>query len=299
MLGLPALLAIVAFAYRAYNLLHYGKPHGLGRTWTIYIASQILTLASVAVLIARAVALSQQSVGYAPASMLGNCLLLIAWFLVLPLNHLEGVYEIRSSSYIFAYSAVSSIAGAISLRTLHDLQQTEETQYKFFVAFLVLNLIGFVVEAWPRGKTTVQKKSGASAYDKANLFSRLSYHFLQRVVSLGYQRPLTFEDVDGLMPAHIRTEATFPHLSNKWEHHLQKRLAKGERPSLMRVILGSYGHQWAGIMVLRICTSIMTYVSPQVGLPSTVFFFFWLLEQCLFSKYRLLILIPLSLSYSF
>jgi len=276
LLGLPAILAIVAFAYRAYNLIHFGKRHGLGRSWSIYIPSQILTLATCAVLIARAITLSNQSGGYAPASMFGNCLLLVAWFLVLPLNHLEGLYEIRSSSYIFSHSAISAIAAAISVRTMHDLQQTHSDQYKFFVAYLSLNLVGFVVEAWPRGKTTVQKKSGASAYDKANLFSRLSYHFLQRVVSLGYQRPLTFEDVDGLMPAYIRTEATYPHLSNKWEQHLEKCKAKGKKPSLMKIILGSYGHQWAGIMVLRILTSIMTYVSPQVC--RRIFFLFFLIS---------------------
>lgn len=270
MLGLPAILAILAFAYRAYNLVHFGKRHGLGRTWAIYIPSQILTLATCAVLVARAVTLSNQTGGYAP-SMFGNCLLLVAWFMVLPLNHLESLYEIRSSSYIFSHSTISAIAAAISVRTMHDLQQTQSDQYKFFVAYLSLNLAGFVVEAWPRGKTVVQKKSGASAYDKANLFSRLSYHFLQRVVSLGYQRPLTFEDVDGLMPANIRTEVTYPHMSNKWEQHLEECKAKGRKPSLMRIILGSYGQQWAGIMVLRILTSVMTYVSPQVSWKALFF----------------------------
>ncbi|KAG0044536.1 hypothetical protein BGZ83_010245, partial [Gryganskiella cystojenkinii] len=260
----PALLAILAFAYRAYNLLRFGKLHGYGRTWIIYITSQIVTLTMVSVLIARAVTLSNQSGGYSSASMLGNSLLLIAWLFSIPLNHLEGIYEIRSSSYIFAFSAVSWIAAAISVRTMRSLGQTDQDQFTLFVVFMVLNLVGFLVEAWPRGRTAVQKSSQASAYDKANLFSRLSYHFLQRVVSLGYKKPLTFEDVDGLMPAHIRTEVTYPHLSGNWSRHLEKRRTKDRKPSLLRVILGSYGQRWVGIMTIRVATSVMTYVSPQL-----------------------------------
>ncbi|KAF9207542.1 Multidrug resistance-associated protein 1 [Haplosporangium sp. Z 27] len=56
-------------------------------------------------------------------------------------------------------------------------------------------LVGFIVEAWPRSHTKVQKSSMEPAYGKANLFSQITYHFYQPIVSLSVKRPLTMEDI--------------------------------------------------------------------------------------------------------
>ncbi|KAF9107853.1 hypothetical protein BGX29_004457 [Mortierella sp. GBA35] len=264
LLGLPAALAIAAFIYRAHILLTLRKPHGLGKTWLIYGLSQLFALASSIALIARAVILSQHSEGYAPSSMLGTSLLIIAWFLVPALNYYEVQYEVKSSHFILAFSTISAIAAAITTRTLYLLGQNQEDQFKCFVAFLAFNLAHFIVEAWPRGRTTAQQKSGASRFEKANLFSLLTFHYLQHVVSLGYKRPLNFEDIDGLMPKTIRTEYTHAALSASWETHAKKRLAKGHKPSLIKVIFVSNGLRWAGVMALSIASAMMTYVAPQL-----------------------------------
>ncbi|KAF8949213.1 hypothetical protein BGZ47_008992 [Haplosporangium gracile] len=264
LLGLPAAIAIVALLYRARTLLIHQMPHGLGKTWSIYGPSQLFSIAACIALIVRAIVLSRQSEGYAPSSMLGNSLLIVAWFLVPALNFLEVQYEVRASHYIFAYSAVSLVAGAITIRTLDLLEQKQEDQFKCFIAFLTFNIAHFVLEAWPRGRTTVQQKSQASRFEKANLFSLLTFHFLQHVVSLGYKRPLNFEDVDGLMPKTIRTEFTHAALSTRWEAHVKEQLARGQRPSLIKVVFLSHGARWARVMVLTIASACMTYVAPQL-----------------------------------
>ncbi|KAF9146111.1 hypothetical protein BG015_011695 [Linnemannia schmuckeri] len=196
--------------------------------------------------------------------MLGNSLLIVAWFSIPALNFLEVQYEVRASHYIFAYSAVSLVAGALTTRTLDLLGQNQEDQFKCFIAFLAFNIAHFIIEAWPRGRTTVQQSSQASRFEKANLFSLLTFHFLQHVVSLGYKRPLNFEDVDGLMPKSIRTEFTHAALSTHWEAHVKKRLARGQRPSLIKVVFLSHGARWARVMVLAIASACMTYVAPQL-----------------------------------
>ncbi|KAH7052510.1 hypothetical protein BKA57DRAFT_533718 [Linnemannia elongata] len=264
LLGLPAAIAIVAFLYRARTLLTHQTPHGLGKTWILYGSSQLFSLAACIALIVRAIVLSQQSEGYAPSSMLGTSLLIVAWLLVPVLNFLEVQYEVRASHFIFAYSALSMVAGVITTRTLDLLGQNQEDQFKCFIAFLAFNIAHFATEAWPRGRTTAQQKSQASRFEKANLFSLLTFHFLQHVVSLGYKRPLNFEDVDGLMPKTIRTEYTHAALSAHWEAHVKKRLARGQRPSLIKVVFLSHGARWARVMVLSIASACMTYVAPQL-----------------------------------
>ncbi|KAF8937350.1 hypothetical protein BGZ58_002845 [Dissophora ornata] len=190
--------------------------------------------------------------------------MIVAWFSAVVLNHFEANYEIRASPYIFCYSFVSLVASAITVRTLHDTVQTDQIHFKIFVAFLTVNCAHFIVESWPRSNTAVQKKSGASQYEKANFFSRISFHFMQETVSLGYKRPLVQADIASLMPKRMQTEFSYPHLSRKWNATKERHARKGTEPSLMNTILLSFNSQWIPIMVIRILTSVMTYVSPQL-----------------------------------
>ncbi|KAG0012631.1 hypothetical protein BGZ80_011617 [Entomortierella chlamydospora] len=262
--SLPAILAIVAFVSRAYLLICRGSRHGLGKTWVIYGSSQLLALAAMASLIAHAVLLSKLSSGYSTASMMGAALQIVAWFLVITLNHFESEYEIRASPFIFCYSFVSMVASAILVRTMHDTMQSSQDYFKAFVLFLAFNCAHLVVESWPRGQTSVQKKSDASKYDKANFFSRITFNFMQSVVSLGYKRPLLQADIASLMPKHMHAEFSYQRLSSKWNVNKEKHARKGTQPSLLMTILLSFNSQWIPIMIIRVLTSVMTYVSPQL-----------------------------------
>ncbi|KAI7832651.1 P-loop containing nucleoside triphosphate hydrolase protein [Gamsiella multidivaricata] len=147
---------------------------------------------------------------------------------------------------------------------MHDTNQTDRTPFKGFVTFLAINCAHFIVEAWPRGRTVVQRKTGASQYEKANFFSRISFHFMQDTVALGYKRPLLQTDIATLMPKRMQAEFSFERLSAKWDTVRDKHAVKGTAPSLMKTILTSFKNQWTVIMILRILTSVMTYVSPQL-----------------------------------
>jgi ATP-binding cassette subfamily C (CFTR/MRP) protein 1 len=262
--GLPAAIAIIAFIYRALALLVHQKPHRLGKIWIIYGLSQLFALAACIALITRAIVLTQHPDSYAPSSMLSTGLLIAAWFLVIALNHFEVQYLVRSSHYILAFSFVSAVASAITTRTLGLLGHHQETHSKCFFAFLLFNVAHFIAEVWPRGWTTVQQRSQASRFEKANLLSRLTFHFLQHVVSLGYRRPLNLEDVDGLMPKSIETEFTYEILSASWEAHVKKRVAKGQKPSLIKVVFLSQGVRWVVVIVLSIAEACMAYAAPQL-----------------------------------
>lgn len=91
-----------------------------------------------------------------------------------------------------------------------------------------------------------------------------SFHFIQHIVSLGYTRPLIQADIDGLMPKQLQARYSYERLSTRWNASKKKHLARGSEPSLLRIIMTSFNTQWISILVVRLLTSIMTYVSPQL-----------------------------------
>ncbi|KAH7052509.1 multi drug resistance-associated protein MRP [Linnemannia elongata] len=190
----------------------------------------------------------------------------IAWTLGLVLNHFESLYKIRASPFIFCYSLVSLVAAAIVVRTLKETQHANQDPFKALVAFLAFNCAHFVIESWPRGRFAVQKNASVGEYEKANFFSRISFHFMQPIVSLGYNRPLVQEDIDSLMPKEMQAEQSHLRLSTRWNAKKLKCANRGDNatPSLMKTILFSFKTQWVPLILIRVLTSVMTYVSPQL-----------------------------------
>ncbi|KAF9110657.1 hypothetical protein BGX27_006050 [Mortierella sp. AM989] len=259
--GLPALITIIGIAYQTIIMWKSGKPHNFGRTNIIYWPSQALMLFSAVALIVRAAVLDEN---YAPATMFSSISMAIAWLSAIVLNHFQHQQEIRSNDFIFTYYIFSLIASAINIRTMTLLDQTNQDQYKAFIVFFAVNFLGFIVEAWPRGRTQVQRKSGASRYSKANLFSRQSFHFLQPIVSAGYKTPLTAKDIAGMMPEYINTEFSHDHLNDQWKAHVAKCQARGKKPSLFLAVFKTYKWQWLTFMIPRLMASTLTYVLPQL-----------------------------------
>lgn len=178
------------------------------------------------------------------------------------LNRFEHKYEIRSSTAIYSYYLVSIVAGAITTRTLSAFPSgSSTTLYYVYYGSIVL---GFAVEAWPRGKTHVQQESNASPYEKANIFSRFWFHYIQHLITEGYKRPLQANDVQGMMPHRIKTRFSYSYLSDKWDAHLAKRTAKGKEPSLIKLILSAYGPQWVPVLIYRFLASALLFVSPEL-----------------------------------
>ncbi|KAG0273351.1 hypothetical protein BGZ97_010748, partial [Linnemannia gamsii] len=67
------------------------------------------------------------------------------------------------------------------------------------------------------------------------------------------------------MPPHIRTQFSYTRISQKWDHHVAKRVAKGKKPFLFGLILQSFGiQQWAYVVFFKILASGLAFVAPQL-----------------------------------
>ncbi|KAF9090938.1 hypothetical protein BGX29_011220, partial [Mortierella sp. GBA35] len=189
--------------------------------------------------------------------------------LALFLNHEEHEYSIRSSDFILAYYIVTLFGmGSVLWLNPESSSSLPPKTLKWCRGALIL---GLILEAWPRGNTDVQRESGASVFEKANLISRLSFHYIQPIMRIGYSRPLRLVDIARLMPDRIRSENAYKDLAATWQRQearfrrlVPKQRQEKERPWLLfKTIALTYGWiGWAPIVITRIVSTTLIYLQP-------------------------------------
>ncbi|KAF9029082.1 hypothetical protein BGZ52_001823 [Haplosporangium bisporale] len=204
--GLLSVVATGTFTARIFYL-RAQTAHGLGRTKWIYWPTQICMVLGASLLWLTALVISW-SEHYSPISVYGCLGMGAAWVRCI-LNYYEHRCEIRSSSALFAFYILTIGSSLTIVNTLINLQKFQGLEAKLLTASTVVLIIGFVVEAWPRGSTKVQRMSGASRYNQANLFSRLVFFFMWPVISIGLRRTITVADIANQLPEEMKTEYSY------------------------------------------------------------------------------------------
>ncbi|KAG0333865.1 hypothetical protein BG000_008834, partial [Podila horticola] len=278
LLGVPAVLATIAFVYRIHYLRHSRHPHNYGRTNIIYWPTQISI--SLACLSLIALAFSQCS-GYAPSLGLipASALTLVAWSTALVLNKNEHAYEVRSSDYLLVYFFVTIATSILSLYILNDHALPSEDEhsgiasfisaYHTLSAFTILIGTAFAIEAFPRSNTQVQirarEKQQLSDYELANVYSRLTFHYVHDIVTLGASRPLKGTDIETTNLPHLHTKVNYDSVGASWERAKVKAAQSGKTPSYFFAVLRAYRAKIAFGMTLRL-------VGFAIGFLPTVLF---------------------------
>ncbi|KAG0220916.1 hypothetical protein BGX31_010388, partial [Mortierella sp. GBA43] len=259
--GVLSVLAAALFASRIYYLRHHGKAHGLGRTAWIYWPTQ--ACAAVAAIIALFLSICAfLTPSESPIVGLGYVCLGFAWGLSLWLNTYEHKCEIRSSSAIFAFYVFSILSALMIINTTLDLESSDHPMFAPLVALASVLTLGFIVEAWPRGGTRVQKLSGESLYSKANVFSRLTFFFYLPLVKIGFHRSLTQDDLWGQLPKHMTTAVVCKEMPILWNAKVRESKVTGKKPSLLAVILISQWKELIPAILARIAIILFSYSLP-------------------------------------
>ncbi|KAF9576697.1 hypothetical protein EC968_005470 [Mortierella alpina] len=272
LLGLPAALALIAFVRRMRWLKRHRSPHDYGRTAWIYWPSQAF-IALACLILAFSLLTSFGSAALSDGFSAGVILMLLAWIIAMPLNTLEHRYETRSSDFLFGFYFATLAVSAISLFILSDdYDEHEESTYSrrfWHVCYFAASIaIAFFFEAFPRSNTRVQRlrreKENSSNYQQANLFSRLSYHYFQEIVSLGAKRPLTGDDLANTTPDWLSTHVNYERLSAAWEENVARAALKHRQPSLFWTALHAYRHTIAVGVLLRFPGYMLLYIPPML-----------------------------------
>ncbi|KAF9115491.1 Multidrug resistance-associated protein 1 [Mortierella sp. AM989] len=302
-LGIPALIATVIFIGRGRWLRRNKTPHNYGRTWWIYWPSQFfISSACFSLLNLMFLLGTGPYIASADGLLLSAFLAWIACMDALRLNTKEHRYGIRSSDYLFLYYIVTLIGCALSLFILQDelapfngsdslqvqelnvnLDPPPVSDYKmdpFRYMLMYTGSIGlaFFFEMLPRGCTRVQRESrekeNLSSYDQANLFSRLTFHYSQHMMSMGARKTLTPADLKEPIPEVLKTRLNHEIVSKTWE----KRVARYNRwhpqtksgtknaksgvagPSLLLTVLDAYKGRIFSTTLIRLLSFALMYV---------------------------------------
>ncbi|KAF9175506.1 hypothetical protein BGX20_004661 [Mortierella sp. AD010] len=188
---------------------------------------------------------------------------LVAWILAIRLNRFESQYEIRSSSFIFVFELYSIAATSITLYSFYaqqgECQDLKCDPHKFLIIYFFSILSAFFFEALPRGCTHVQLESSATAHDKANLFSRWIFYYMQPVISLGYRQPLTPNDIRDTMPKKVNTDHGYQLLSRNWD--ISKK-DETKTPSLVWVIAKTFFLPFIIMASIHLVASAAQFILP-------------------------------------
>ncbi|KAF9276165.1 hypothetical protein BGZ68_010215 [Mortierella alpina] len=270
LLGVPAALALVAFVGRIRWLKRHRSPHDFGRAGWIYWPSQAF-IALACLILGFSLWTFFRSSTTEDGFSIGVALMLLAWLMALPLNALEHRYETRSSDFLFGFYFITLTTSSISLYILSDDhdghgERTYSRRFWFTCYFVASIAIAFFFEALPRGNTRVQRlrkeKEGLSNYQQANLFSRLSFHYFQEIVSLGAKRPLTGDDLANTTPDWLLTHVNYERVSATWEENVAQAALKHKQPSLFWTVLYAYRRTIAVSLLIRLVGYGLLYVPP-------------------------------------
>ncbi|KAF9174916.1 hypothetical protein BGX21_008836 [Mortierella sp. AD011] len=212
---------MTTFAIRIAYLRRTCHLHNLGRTAWIYWPTQLCMAIAGSLGLATSVLTFMQS-DSSPAAAFGYICLGIGWLTAVALNYEEHMYKIRSSDFILMFYTFSIASCLIVLYPGAEEAGNNDPQFKVTVAITVCLAIGFVIESWPRNGTRVQKLSGASAYDKANIFSRSTMEFFQPIMSLSLKRSITMDDLQNQLPENISSSSCHDSLERQWRRNVEK-----------------------------------------------------------------------------
>ncbi|KAF9348068.1 Multidrug resistance-associated protein 1 [Mortierella sp. NVP85] len=279
LLGVPAVVASIAFVARIRWLHVHKTPHRYGKTRWIFWPTHYLILSGCIVLLCLSISLLRRPMlDYEDGLLLSVFLMLIAWTLAQALNRTEHRFEIRSSDHLFLYYLVTLLGCLLSLFILSEgFHHLGGVFGSVFYLLIFSGCIGlaFLFEAFPRNKTRVQRvsreKEGLTEYDQANLFSRLSFHYVQPLMSLGAQKTLTPADVDEPIPEELSTLYNYDVVSRAWErrlaqyqrrhrNHHENKGTDRDGPSLVLTVLDAYKWRILPTMIIRLTSFALLYV---------------------------------------
>ncbi|KAI1317550.1 hypothetical protein EDD11_008244 [Mortierella claussenii] len=276
-----ALAALVVFGTRVRYLRTTQQPHNLGRTAWIYWPTQgFMLLASFSMLLQCIDEIWSADAAF--SHIIGSFTMGLAWACGMILNYNEHKFSIRSSDSLFVFYVLAIVSCTFILHTQHSLDLQNQTAYHLNILFIVSLTLGFVVEAWPRGSTRVQQRSGAQDYEKANFFSQVSFWSFQPIISLAAKQQILHPaDIVNMLPEENKTEHGYTRLSTSWSKDIEQyqdtvqqlkrqglsaeEIHKQTRPpSLLKTIFISNWRAMLPILLLRIVIPFTEFLSPVI-----------------------------------
>ncbi|KAJ3191005.1 hypothetical protein HK101_008174 [Irineochytrium annulatum] len=191
------------------------------------------------------------------------------------MHHIEHFRSSVGSTALLFFWLFSIVAEAIRLRTLFLDGKREMTrvvnhaphiELAINAAAIVLTIAVFVLENLPKPRpyysslptsdtdTSCDEQKCPELY--ANIFSRLTFHWMDPLMKLGASKDLEMDDLWNLKPSDtaLVNSGTF---SKQWNEQLLKK-----KPSLLAVCLKVYGPMFLSTAVFKACQDLCSFIQP-------------------------------------
>lgn len=114
------------------------------------------------------------------------------------MHHIEYTRNRVSSAVLLFYWLFVIIVQSVKLRTrlLNHDYETQLTQFILFCIYSGLSVVIFCLEnvSKPKGQYILLEEND-SPEEMSNIFSRLTFGWMTPLMRLGYQKPLTMDDL--------------------------------------------------------------------------------------------------------
>ncbi|KAF8595618.1 metal resistance protein YCF1 [Ceratobasidium sp. AG-I] len=168
----------------------------------------------------------------------------------------------RSSTILLTFWPLWIIERAIALRTEVLIGNAREASFGLGCAVLGVGLISWTLECFCPDRTKLDPDADPEErelpYERANVYSRLTFGWMTPLMKLGYSRFITERDMSALS-----SSDTAHALSSRLQHHWSQQL-RTKNPSLWVALFRAYGAQYSVAAVIKTVRDVLAFAEPQL-----------------------------------
>ena len=186
----------------------------------------------------------------------------VGYFFAALLHHYEHFHSRMSSTSLLFFWLLTAIGYLVVLRTdwLDGRFAANPADVVFHVLSLVVSVAVFWIETVrsPSYYSSIEDGLDGSPEATANVFSRLTFHWMDPLMRLGYSKDLEMEDLWAL-----KTTDSASFNSDAFQKAWSKQLAR-QRPSLLLAIIVTFGPVFVSSAVFKAIQDVLAFVQPQL-----------------------------------
>ena len=210
--------------------------------------------------------------GFDQAHLLNSLTDLLVLTIVFFLEHLEHVRSRIASTCLLFFWLMEMIVQSITLRThiLSGLYSSDPFSFAINAQYLFIATALFVLEniVKPRAYySSLDEDEHTSPEEYTSVFGRLTFHWMDPMMKLGYKKVLGMDDLWNLKHSDT-AEFNSEKFQNAWTEELSKK-----KPRLVRACARSYGGVFLSAAIFKFAQDILSFVQPQL-LKAMVFLLF-------------------------
>ncbi|KAG8684180.1 hypothetical protein FRC11_012505, partial [Ceratobasidium sp. 423] len=194
--------------------------------------------------------------------LLSALITLIASLFVGLLTYYNHTRTRRSSTILLTLWPFYLLEQAVILRTQLLLHQSHGVLFALRCGLLAVGAISWALECFCPDRTKqdpdAEPEQKELPYERANVYSRLTFDWMTPLMKLGYSRFISEKDMSALSPTDT-AHSLSDQLQNQWSRQLQS-----NNPSLWGALARAYGGPYAIAALIKIVRDFLSFAEPQL-----------------------------------